>query len=78
MDRIYIDQGTIGQEFSKVSKIKFLLQDLGATHIMAVREALHGKSLSPKGDFDNHDKHGVCQVSVQHVDLSQSPFSHLL
>jgi len=39
-------------------------KDLGATHVMAVREALHGKGLSPKGDFDNHDKHGVCQVGT--------------
>ena len=31
--------------------------------MMAVREALHGKSLTPKGGFDNHDRHGVCQAS---------------
>ena len=46
------------------------LQDLGATHVMAVREALHGKGLSPKGDFDNHDKHGVCQASALVLELS--------
>jgi hypothetical protein len=39
-------------------------KDLGATHVMAVREALHGKSLTPKGGFDNHDRHGVCQAST--------------
>ena len=31
---------------------------------MVVREALHGKKLTPKADFDNHDKHGMCQVGT--------------
>ena len=56
------DSPTMGRRKREFIDVAF--QDLGATHVMAVREALHGKSLTPKGGFDNHDKHGVCQAST--------------
>ena len=38
--------------------------NIGANNVLAVREALHGKRLSVKTDFDNHAKYGVCQVGT--------------
>lgn len=49
--------------------------NIGATSILVIKEALRGKKLDLIDDFDNHAKFGVCQVGTSVSWVKDSSFS---